>query len=160
MTVQPDPNYIILLRETPKHEIDVLFDHTRHLRERRLREGSGSWEKFGVLELKRTQAPWFQRCWSAQPAEMHTSQDHLTGRHGERKALLEGNAIKSPLRQRISSWRQTLSLVMGEPVLRRVVHATYGDLLQNNSQKSSNPPGFIAVPQLSGSQGETLYHVL
>jgi hypothetical protein len=57
MTVQPDPNYIILLRETPKHEIDVLFDHTRHLRERRLREGSGSWEKFAVLELKRTQAP-------------------------------------------------------------------------------------------------------
>ncbi|KAK4981596.1 hypothetical protein LTR28_003044, partial [Elasticomyces elasticus] len=29
-----DPNYIIILREMDKHETDVLFEHTRRLRER------------------------------------------------------------------------------------------------------------------------------
>ncbi|GAB7325108.1 hypothetical protein MBLNU13_g09195t2 [Cladosporium sp. NU13] len=69
-----DPSYIIILREMDKHETNILFDHTKRLREGRLlleapskekrpeyafyrkrsksraRDGSGEWKKFGILE--------------------------------------------------------------------------------------------------------------
>jgi hypothetical protein len=62
--------------------------------------------------------------------------------------------------QRVRSWRYNQVLPTIEPTLKRVVHATYGDLLQNETLKGPNPPGFIAVPQSCGSQGDTLYHIL
>jgi hypothetical protein len=74
---QGDPSYIIILREMDKHETNILFDHTKRLREGRLlleapskekrpeyafyrkrsksraRDGSGEWKKFGILEYKK-----------------------------------------------------------------------------------------------------------
>ena len=46
------------------------------------------------------------------------------------------------------------------PMLKRVVYATYGDLLQSEALKGADPPGFVAVSQNCGSQGDTLYHIL
>lgn len=75
---QNDPSYIIILREMDKHETNILFDHTKALRggrllldapkkekpeyafyrkrdrsKSRVRDGSGEWKKFGILEYKR-----------------------------------------------------------------------------------------------------------
>jgi hypothetical protein len=69
------------------------------------------------------------------------------------------SAVPSPF-QRVRSWRYNQVLPTIETTLKRVVHATYGDLLQNEALKGPNPPGFIAVPQSCSSQGDTLYHIL
>lgn len=72
---QTDSNYIIILQEMDKHETNILFEHTKALREGRLlleapkkekeyafyrkrdrsksRNRGGEWKSFGILEYKK-----------------------------------------------------------------------------------------------------------
>jgi hypothetical protein len=71
----------------------------------------------------------------------------------------DASAAPSTL-QRVRPWKYNPVPPVLEPTLKRVLHATYGDLLQNEIYKGHDPAGFIAVPQSCSSQGDTLYHIL
>jgi hypothetical protein len=191
------------------HETNILFEHTKRLREgrlnveqqeerasfetkarrkfakqvtpthvglvvkrnrrkgRRLSESSGA---SGAMSEPRT--PWFKERWSVQPGKVETSQAHgvnhhssqpttvVTEMYGESIAPINTENVQTFSRHRVRSWRQNFNIATSKPTLKRVVHATYGNLLEGKNYKDSNTPGFVAVPQACRLQGNALYHML
>jgi hypothetical protein len=125
--------------------------------------------------ILRTSPPWFLKKWSVEPRNPFVVRDagfekkppasskFVTELYYDllqrSEAAPAAPAAPSPF-QRVRCWRYNPVLPTTGLNLKRVVHATYGDLLQDEAHKSPSPPGFIAVPQSCSSQGATLYHIL
>ena len=117
----------------------------------------------------RTSTLWFSKSWSARPAKEPQMKLHGLGQASLLSPKIVTELSCDPLPQvepapstfqKVRSWRYNQVLPTIEPTLKRVIHATYGDLLQNEALKGPDQPGFIAVPQSCSSQGDTLYHIL
>ena len=117
----------------------------------------------------RTSTLWFAKSWSVRPAKELHMKFHGQGPTSRVSPKIVTELSCDPLAQvkpapftfqRVRSWRYNQILPTTKPTLKRVIHATYGDMLQNEALKGPNQPGFIAVPQSCSSQGDTLYHIL
>jgi hypothetical protein len=159
------------------YETNILFEHTKRLREGRLlleqQEDGRQSESSGSSDaMSESQTPWFQRCWSVQPGKVDTSQAAgskrpplqpttvVTEMHGGSIAPTDNENVQPFSRHKVRSWRQNFDIATSNPTLKRVVHATYGNLLEGKNCKDSNTPGFMAVPQMYKLQGDALYHIL
>jgi hypothetical protein len=102
--------------------------------------------------------PWFQKSWSVTSGDPHGSQDiissHLTthapivdtkARH-KAAHQNESETFQPLLHQRARSWRRNLVAASIQPELKQVVHATYGDILEDRLDKYLYSPEFIALP--------------
>lgn len=182
-----------------KYETDILFEHTRRIREKaplpsqrealqagHQRSSKRKGESRRVSKRRRTKgrdmngepisdlpAPWFQRSWSVRPKEEQVQRaavlghscplrpsNVLTNLSSESMQAIGFGPAEHFSQGRIRSWRHDPSTGADKPLLRRVVHATYGDLLQDGSHGNSDPPGFIAVPKTCDLHGDALYHTL
>jgi ParB-like chromosome segregation protein Spo0J len=135
------------------------------------RRSSGSDHSRPLLQPLSSRA-WFERDWTVRPEKSQTQQDIflqqpapqsstiLTKGSFQSSAPPDAEAPEPLPYQRIRSWRYNPPVVTTKPVLKRVVYATYGDMLRDTTNKSLNPPGFITVPKASDSQGDALYHML
>ena len=112
---------------------------------------------------------WFSKSWSVRSAEGLHMKPHGLGQTSPVSPNIVTELSCDPLPQvgfapsafqRVRSRRYNHIFPTIEPTLKRVIHATYGDLLQNEALKGPDQPGFIAVPQSCSSQGDTLYHIL
>lgn len=125
----------------------------------------------------RTQAPlastpWFFESWNVRAARGLDLQDIGSKQASSASPTIvtelssaslqhaEAEPAASSAVHRIRSRTFNQSVPSVKPTLKRVVHATYGDLLQSEALKGANPPGFVAVSQSCGSQGDTLFHIL
>lgn len=123
---------------------------------------------------KRLSGPWFQRCWSVWPKEENENllRGHVLGQAPERLPVIQNRTSSDPMTridlettahspyQRVRSWRHDTGSGQAKPALKRVVHATYGDLLGDSGQEMCNPTGFSAVPKSCDSHGDALYYIL
>jgi hypothetical protein len=160
--------------ESPRSAIKVprQSEDRRRRQSRRDRSRSKSSGDSNSTSVPRESKSWFSKSWSVRPQNEHNVQNTGTNQTSQlstgivteladepQPKLEAAPAVPSPF-QRVRSWRYNQVLPTIETTLQRVVHATYGDLLQNEALKGPNPPGFIAVPQSCSSQGDTLYHIL
>jgi hypothetical protein len=162
-------------RPRPRRRAIDVSEHSTRSRRRRsqpYRSESNSSGNSHSTWVSRDTKSWFFQSWSVKPAKGFITQDLgsdqtstlspaiVTELSDESRPKVEAApAMPSPF-QRVRSWRYNQVLPTVEPTLKRIVHATYGDLLQSEALKGPNPPGFIAVPQSCSSQGDTLYHIL
>lgn len=127
------------------------------------------------ISPQRASGPWYQQRWSARPTERHIMQDAEVHRKSplsqtivtelscDSTQIVEVGPATPSAYQRVRSWGHNYVFPATEQsklTLKRVVHATYGDFLQDEMHKGTNPSGFIAVPQSCGFEGDTLYHIL
>lgn len=125
----------------------------------------------------RVSTPWFSESWNVRTARGLDAGDMWSKQASSAQASSASPTIVTELSSeslphaeaetaapsaghRIRSRRSNQFVPSIKPTLKRVVHATYGDLLQSEALKGANPPGFVAVPQSCGSQGDTLFHML
>ena len=120
----------------------------------------------------RASTPWFLESWNVRAARGLNAQDIgskqtssasptiVTELSSESIPCIEAEPTATSAAYEIRPWAYGRSVPSIKPILKRVVHATYGDLLQSEAPKGLNPPGFVAVSQQCGSQGDTLYHIL
>lgn len=116
---------------------------------------------------------WFQKSWRVQPDKSHGSQDITTSQFTKQAPIVQteiphkateqvdSETVQPPSHQRARSWRHNLVVasVEREPELKQVVHATYGDILEDGLDKSLYLPGYVALPQSSKLRGDALYHI-
>lgn len=124
-----------------------------------------------VLE---TQAlvPWFQKCWSTRPPSADASRAIASDRTAPNLPMIltipsresiaprEAELAEPFTYQRIRSWRHGPVATTAKLTLKGVVHATYGNFLEDKTYKGANPPGLVAVPQSCKSQGDALFQIL
>lgn len=162
-------------RPRPRRRAIDVSEHSTRSRRRRSRpyrsESSSSGNSYSTW-VSRDSKSWFFQSWSVQPAKGFITQDLgsdqtsplspgiVTELSDESRPKVEAAPTMPSPFQRVLSWRYNQVIPTVETTLKRIVHATYGDLLQSEASKGTNPPGFIAVPQSCSSQGDTLYHIL
>jgi hypothetical protein len=139
----------------------------RRYRPERMRTDSS--ERSSSTFAPRVPILWFSKSWSVRSANGQLKRSHDSIQASPISPTIVTELSRDPLPQvesapsafqRVRSWRYNQVFPAIEPTLKRVVHATYGDLLQKETLKGANPPGFIAVPQSCNSRGDTLYHIL
>lgn len=121
---------------------------------------------------RQASSSWFQWSWSANPDQAHASQDivssHLMtheptvliGSPPEATEQDVGETIQPLSRQRVRYWKNRPAAWSFEPKLKRVVHATYGDMLEDGLEKYHYSPGYVTVPQSCASRGDALFYML
>jgi hypothetical protein len=165
------PAYAFYRKRVRKQATDVLGrSESRSPRRYRpeLMRSDSSEQSFSTY-APRVSTLWFSKSWSVRSANGQLKRPHGSIQTSLMSPTIVTELSRDPLPQvesapsafqRVRSWRYNQILPTIEPTLKRVIHATYGDLLQNETLKGPNPPGFIAVPQSCDSQGDTLYHIL
>lgn len=163
-----------------KSQIEAIMDKTKRnelsssvpIRARTNAESDNSEDSDSGSEIEGP-VIWFQKSWSVQPDKSHGSQDITTSHFTKQAPIVqigiphrtteqaESETVQPPSHHRARSWRHNLVVasIQPEPELKQVVHATYGDILEDGPDESLYLPGYVALPQSSKLRGDALYHI-